>query len=90
MARTRSRARGRARGRGGREGRGIDDHASAASAPARGRGRRGRGRGDAADCSASSIHEEVVRNPPPFQAMADAMRDVTRAIRDEKIGRAHV
>ena len=85
MARTRSRARGRARGRGGR---GIyevevDDHASAASAPVRGRGRRGRGRGIVAEGSASSVHEEVAGNPPPFQALAEAMRDVARAIRDE-------
>ena len=61
----------------------MDDHASAASVPGRGRGRRGRGRGAFVEGSSSSGHEEVIGDPPPLQAMAEAMRDVARAVRDE-------
>ena len=63
--------------------RGMDDHVSAASVSGWGRGRRGRGRGAFVESSSSSGHEEVIGNPPPFQAMAEAMRDVARAVRDE-------
>ena len=61
----------------------MDDNASAASVPSRGRGRRGRGRGAFVESSSSSGHEEVIRNPPPLQAMVKAMKDIARAVRDE-------
>ena len=61
----------------------MDDHASTAFVLVRDKVRRGRGRGVVAEGSVSSVYEEVVENPPPFQVLAEAMRDVAKAVREE-------
>ena len=61
----------------------MDDYTFTTSILGRGRDRRGCGRGVFVESSSLSEHEEVVGGTPLLQAMAEAMRDVARAIHNE-------